>query len=39
MSLRLLNIARTALFTHRTALEVIGQNTANVETEDSITVP
>ncbi|MCD6362146.1 MAG: flagellar hook-associated protein FlgK [Armatimonadetes bacterium] len=32
MSLRLLNIARTALFTHRTALEVIGQNTANVET-------
>jgi len=32
MSLRLLNIARTALFAHRTALEVVGQNTANVET-------
>ena len=32
MSLRLLNIARTSLLSHRAALEVIGQNTANVET-------
>lgn len=32
MSLRLLNIARTALLAHRTALEVVGQNTANVQT-------
>ncbi len=33
MSLRLLNTAKTALFAHRAALEVIGHNTANVETE------
>ncbi|MGD9498187.1 MAG: flagellar hook-associated protein FlgK [Armatimonadota bacterium] len=33
MSLRLINIARTALFTQRAALEIIGHNTANVETE------
>ena len=32
MSLRLLNIARTSLLSHRAALEIIGQNTANVET-------
>ncbi len=33
MSLRLINIARTALMSQRAALEVIGHNTANVETE------
>lgn len=32
MSLRLLNIARTALFAHRGALEVVGHNVANAET-------
>lgn len=32
MSLRMLNIARTALFAQRGALEVIGHNVANVET-------
>ena len=32
MSLRLLNIAKTALFAHRGALEIVGHNTANVET-------
>lgn len=33
MSLRLLNIAKTALFTQRAALEVVGHNIANVDTE------
>lgn len=33
MSLRLINIARSALFAQRGALEVIGHNTANVETD------
>lgn len=32
MSLRLINIARSALFAQRGALEIIGHNTANVET-------
>lgn len=32
MSLRLINIARTALFAQRSALEIVGHNTANVET-------
>ncbi len=32
MSLRMLNIARTGLFAHRGALEIVGHNTANVET-------
>ncbi len=33
MSLRLINIARSALFAQRGALEIIGHNTANVATE------
>lgn len=33
MSVRLLNIAKSALFAQRAALEVIGHNTANVETD------
>lgn len=33
MSLRLITIARTALFAQRGALEIIGHNTANAETE------
>ena len=32
MSLRLLNIAKTGLFAHRGALEIVGHNVANVET-------
>ena len=32
MSLRMLEIGKRALLTHRSALEVVGQNTANVET-------
>ena len=32
MPLRLLQIAKTALLTHRSALQVVGHNTANVET-------
>lgn len=33
MSLRLINIARTALLTQRAALEVVGHNTANAQTD------
>jgi flagellar hook-associated protein 1 FlgK len=33
MSVRLLNIAKSALFAQRAALEVIGHNTSNVETD------
>jgi len=33
MSLKLINIAKTALFAQRGALEIVGHNTANVETE------
>ncbi|MEA3402910.1 MAG: flagellar hook-associated protein FlgK [Armatimonadota bacterium] len=33
MSLRLINIAKTALYSQRAALEVVGHNVANVETD------
>lgn len=33
MSVRLINIAKSALFAQRAALEIVGHNTANVETE------